>query len=282
MALQLLECVVEGPERGEAPFIEVFGRESAAGGEQVDAFGDEGPKDPAQDPKAVFREIHEELSADVDNVLASIGSVLGLAWKQGEAGLDEIVKGVFASVHLRPRILGGFHHPWWVMAWELLGKDYVIGKLVEGHQDRPNGEATDWRLDGMTRAMMFDQAVLPLAQHEVLGEAAVSVIARHIVGTRPDLMERALTDRPLGVGAQPNGATLALARRLAQASPNDLVGWLTPRLSPMTIPLRVAWWAAVVPALPMGDARERAVAEWLQALASAPSPRRHSRARGKN
>lgn len=260
MALHLLECVVAGPEKGEAPFLEVFGHDDEDG--DSDARSDDAAE-PREDPKATFQKILAELTPAIDVALADIGMVLGLAWKAGEVGIGDLVNAVFDSEYFRPRVLGGYHHPWWVMAWELLGKEFVVAKLVEGHEDRQNGEATDWRLDALTSGGLFDQAVLPLARHELLGDAAVTVIARRIVGARPDLMQDALSERPLARGKGPNPATVALACRLAQASPDDLVAWLGRRLSPERRPLRTAWWAAVLPSLPMGDARERAVAEWL-------------------
>jgi hypothetical protein len=266
-ALHLLDCVAAGLDRGEAPFLDVFGGEAEGSEAPVDGTDQDGPPEAPEEPKDVFRAIHAEMSPAVDTVLADVAVVLWLAWKEGECGVGELVQAVFDSEYLRPRVLGGFHHPWWVLAWELLGKDFVTAKLVQGHEDRPNHEATDWRFDGMAQTNLFVDCVLPLAKHEVLGDAAVNVIARRIVGTRPDLMESALTDRPLGVAALPNAATLALARRLAQASPDNLVGWLVRRVEQGSPALRAAWWAGVIPALPVGDARERAVAEWLEALA---------------
>ncbi|MBK9371645.1 MAG: hypothetical protein IPN01_36060 [Deltaproteobacteria bacterium] len=200
-----------------ARFAAVFGY-IASDAEQVD----EG--DAREEVTSAFAAASEELLSSFLQVLADIGDVLDWALHEDDAAdLRDLVRGCFESEELRPHILGGFHHSWWLLAWHLLGKDFVVEKLAEGDADRPNGEATRWRLDALTNAGLFDALVFPLAQHEMLGDQAVAVIAARIVGTRADLMLKALESRPLVIDNQPVPSTPALARRLAQADPERAV-----------------------------------------------------------
>lgn len=258
-ALHVLECVQLGGAAGLAEFASMVSGDSD---DEDDTSVDEAEEVP--DVAEGFAKATEELGASFDQVLASIGDLLGLARQDEDVTeLRDLVRAVFESETLRPRILGGFHQSWWVLAWELLGKDFVVDKLAEGHADRADGEATRWRLDAITSGGMFDVLVLPLAQHEVLGDTAVSVIAARIVGTRADLMLAALAGRPLEVGGLPTPSTVALGRRLAQADPEGAVAWLRSRARDLTPSLARSWWATLASAMPVGRGRDSALCEWL-------------------
>jgi hypothetical protein len=259
-ALHVLECVQLGGDAGLAEFARMV---SGYSDDEADTSRDEAEEVP--DAAEDFAKATEELIASFDQVLATIGDLLGLARQDEDVTeLRDLIRAVFDSEALRPRILGGFHQSWWVLAWELLGKDFVVDKLVEGHADRADGEATRWRLGAITRGGMFDVLVLPLAQHEVLGDAAVSVVAARIVGTRPDLMLAALAGRPLVAGNVPAPPTVALARRLAQADPEGAVGWLRTRAGDLSPSLARSWWAILASAMPVGRGRDTALSEWLE------------------
>lgn len=138
--------------------------------------------------------------------------------------------------------------------------------LVDGHHDCSEYEATIWRLDAITNGGIFDQVVLPLAHHPVLGRSALKVIASRIIATRPDLMLRALDGQSLTTDAgERDNATLSLVRKLAQSAPHEAIRWLEARLPEASPELRRSWWEGVVPVLAPGAERERALSCWMDA-----------------
>ena len=267
MGLTMVECVALGPEAGRSAWLELWSSEDGD-----PPVGDEGDEAQAQSDASAEAKLEAEFASalaeleDLGQTLANIGDALTLAWRLKLPGLRELVADVFASTALRPRVLGGYHQSWWVLAYEFLGQDRVIELLVTGHHDRSEDEATIWRLDAITNGGIFDQVVLPLAHHPILGRSALKVIASRIIATRPDLMLKALEGQPLTTDAgERDNATLSLVRKLAQSAPQEAIRWLEARLPEASPELRRSWWAGVVPVLAPGAERERALSCWMDA-----------------
>jgi hypothetical protein len=213
-------------------------------------------------PSELAQAILVDLHGKVEPLLTGVCSALAHAPDPDE-GLHELTHRIFGGP-LRPSVRGA--QSAWVLAWRLGGFDYVVDRLVVGHRD---GErASVERLRACTNAGLFDELVRKLLLHRVLGRSATQVFAERIAPKHVDLIRGALDGQPLGNEAGvPDGATVALARKLAAVDAKGAVDWAIEAMAGEPVPVARSWWELLLPSLPPGDQRRRAVAAWWHLVA---------------
>jgi hypothetical protein len=217
-----------------------------------------------RDLSTVFWAFYCELHDAPVPVTEDIGNVLLTAARRSLPGLAEVVRGAFEFTHFSSVVRNTSSGAWWRLAWQFLGRDFVVEQLSAGLELDSDGSAARARLHAIANVGLLDEVVLPLVRHPMLGRAASHVAAARMVTTDPARILAVLHGQPLATAdGKPDIATVLLVKRLAQVSPGHAIAWLAERLSAEANAVRESWWAQIIPVLPVGPERARALGEWI-------------------
>lgn len=172
-------------------------------------------------------------------------------------------------------IAGGRQAPLWLAALRRYGRKRIVEFLAEDEEALRPSNGTQICLLSFTRGDQVEM-VRELLCHPVLSIAAARALAQSAFQDQPQLLREALDAQPRCFADAKSPAwdpvVAPLLEEYLRVAPDGAIDWLTTRLSDVRLAIRRELWGVVIPKVPHGLVRERALAQYY-APESGNSPR---------